>query len=252
MFFKTENFDINIISTHQLCWGKRNDNSDIRPYHALSFRISGNAKFIHSNTVTEVKSNDIVFVPAYCNYKLESKEEQLFVIHFETNETLPTTIKKFTPENSLYYRHKFEELHTAWSKKQTGYIHECKSIFFKILMHIERDYLHTEHSTTDERLSVAVDFIHDHFTDSNFTIDDLAQLCNMSGTYFRKLFQSKYHVSPLTYIKNLRLQYALELLKSGYYTISEISDKCGFKNIYYFSSFIKKETGFSPSEVKYI
>lgn len=56
----------------------------------------------------------------------------------------------------------------------------------------------------------------------------------------------KYKVSPLAYINKLKLNYALELLHSGYYTVSEVSDKCGFKNIYYFSTFIKKETGFSP------
>lgn len=250
MFFNTESLNINILSTHRLCWNDRNDNSDDRPHHAISFRISGNAKFIFNNNITEIKSNDIVFVPAHCNYQLIAKEEELFVIHFESHDILPETIKKFTPENSSYYKRKFEELHTAWSKKQSGYIHECKSTFFRILMHIERDYLHDKHSIADERLSEAVDFIHEHFTNKDFTVDDLARLCNMSGTYFRKLFQNKYHVAPITYIKNLKLQYALELLNSNHYTVSEIAEKCGFKNIYYFSSFIKKELGVSPSKIQ--
>ena len=113
-------------------------------------------------------------------------------------------------------------------------------------MHIEREYLHTKYSVTDERLKEAIDFIHDNFTKSDFSIDELAGLCNMSGTYFRKLFMKEYKTSPLSYINKLKLNYALELLKSGYYTVSEVSDKCGFRNIYYFSSFIKKETGVSP------
>jgi len=72
-------------------------------------------------------------------------------------------------------------------------------------------------------------------------------MCSMSDTYFRKLFVENFAVTPLKYINNLRLNYAIELLSSGYYSISEISDKCGFDSIYYFRAFIKKETGNAPS-----
>jgi AraC-like DNA-binding protein len=250
MFFETEGFHINILSVHRLEWENRSDNSGTRPYHALSFRILGNAKLIHNSATSKVSTNDIVFVPAYCEYELNSESEDLFVVHFESNDSLPTQIKRFTPENPAYFKRKFEELYTVWSKKQTSYIHECNSIFYRILMHIEREYIHAKHSAVDERLNEAVDYIHDNFTKSDISIEELAQLCNMSGTYFRKLFSEKYNTSPRAYINNLKLQYALELLKSNYYTVSEVSDKCGFKNIYYFSSFIKKETGSSPTKLE--
>lgn len=249
MFFETERFNINILSVHQLKWEKRSDNSDTRPYYALSFRVLGDAEFVHKNGINKVSTNDIVFVPSFCRYKLNSENEHLFVIHFESNDTLPTQIKSFTPENPAYFKRKFEELYTVWSKKQTGYIHECNSIIYRILMHIEREYLHTKHSAADERLNEAVDFIHDNFTKGDFSIDELAQLCNMSGTYFRKLFMKKYQMTPLEYINKLKTQYATELLKSNYYTVSEIAEKCGFQNIYYFSSFIKKATGISPINI---
>lgn len=249
MFSETDNVNINILSAHELSWDKRNDESDIRPYHAISFRILGNAQFIHENAITNAFTGDIIYVPPYCHYKLECESEHLFVIHFETTNILPSYIISFTPENPSYYKRKFEEFYTAWSKKQPGYTYECKSIFYKILMHIEREKLHASSQGAEDRLNEAVDFIHDHFTTSDFSIEDLASLCNMSGTYFRKLFFKKYQLSPLEYINKLKIQYATELLKSNYYTVSEISEKCGFKNIYYFSSFIKRETGLSPSSI---
>lgn len=249
MFSETDNININILSVHELSWDKRNDESDIRPYYAISFRILGNAQFIHKNGVTSAFTGDIIYVPPYCCYKLKCESEHLFVIHFETEAPISADIMSFTPENPSYYKRKFGELYTAWSKKQPGYVYECKSIFYKILMHIERERIHTSSHGPEDRLNEAVDFIHDNFTTGNFSIDELADLCNMSGTYFRKLFLKKYHMSPLEYINKLKLQYAIELLKSNYYTISEISEKCGFKNIYYFSSFIKKHTGLSPSKL---
>ena len=54
--------------------------------------------------------------------------------------------------------------------------------------------------------------------------------------------------APLQYINTLKLQRAVELLSSKYYTVSEVAAQCGFANPYYFSTFIKRETGRSPSE----
>ena len=243
----SETLNMNILSAHELSWSERNDESDVRPYHAISFRILGNARFIHKKGITKAVTGDIVYVPPYCPYTLECESEHLFVIHFETNEVPGNDIINFTPQNPSYYQSKFEEFYTAWSKKQPGYIYECKSIFYKILMHIEREKLQTSSHGSEDRLNEAADFIHDNFTTSEFSIEQLAKLCDMSGTYFRKLFMKKYQMSPLEYINKLKTQYATELLKSNYYTISEVSEKCGFKNIYYFSSFIKRETGLSPS-----
>lgn len=246
MFSETDNININILSAHELSWDKRSDESDIRPYHAISFRILGDASFIHKNGTTNAKTGDIIYVPPYLRYTLKCESEHLFVIHFETEDSFVGDILRFSPENPSYYKRKFEELYIAWSKKQPGYIYECKSIFYKILMHIEREKLHASTHGAEDKLNEAVDFIHDNFTNNDFSIDDLARICNISGTYFRKLFLKRYGVTPLGYINNLKFQYALELLNSNYYTVSEISEKCGFKNIYYFSTFIKKQTGLSP------
>ena len=79
------------------------------------------------------------------------------------------------------------------------------------------------------------------------TIDILADLCGISNTYFRKIFEKEFGISPLKYINNLRLHHALELLKSGYYSVASVSLMAGFNDPNYFSSFIKKMTGYSPS-----
>lgn len=250
MFFENDNINANILSTHELKWQARNENSDIRQFHALSFRINGNAEFTFNDESVKASTGDILFVPAYCRYRLKCESEHLIVIHFETNDPLPEHIKVFKPENSAYFKRKFEELHSSWTKKQIGYIYECKSAFYKILMHIESEYMNIKSEAINDRIKEAVDFIHDNFQNDEFSIDELAKLCNMSGAYFRRLFQKKYKTSPLSYINKLKLQLALELLQSGYYTISEISEKCGFKNIYYFSNFIKKETGLPPSKIQ--
>ena len=63
-----------------------------------------------------------------------------------------------------------------------------------------------------------------------------------------EFFVKNYSATPLKYINDLKLNYAKELLRSSYYTVSEVAEKCGFENVYYFSLFMKKRTGKSPSQ----
>lgn len=250
MFFENDVFSVKIISVLDLTWDNRNDESDERPFHALSFRVVGDSKFYMEDDILDIKSGDIVFVPNYSQYRLETGEEQLYVIHFTADKNLYERIKKFVPENPNYYQRKFSELYSAWTKKQTGYEYECKSIFFKILMRIERELEQKNIYEKHDNFSEAVEYIHEHFTDKNLTVDYLAKFSNMSETYFRRLFAQYFETSPKAFINNLKLQYAIELLESDYYTVAEVADKCGFENVYYFSNFIKKRTGKSPISLK--
>jgi AraC-like DNA-binding protein len=248
MFFENQDLSVNILSVLHLEWEKRNDRSDHRPFHALSFRIRGNADMLTADgRKVHLGTGDIAFVPANLIYTQIADNERLLVIHFVCNGDLPQYVQQFTPENPEYFERKFYDIYNAWSKKQPGYIHECKSIFYKILLAMERQWNERRLTTANDKLAEAVEYIHDHFTDHDLTVDVLARRCGMSDTYFRKLFQSGFSITPLKYINQLRMTYARELLQSNYYTIEEISEKCGFNNINYFSLFVKKQTGYPPS-----
>jgi AraC-like DNA-binding protein len=55
--------------------------------------------------------------------------------------------------------------------------------------------------------------------------------------------------SPVDFIKSVRMNSALELLQSKKYTISEVSDLCGYASPGYFSTVFKKFFGKPPSEI---
>lgn len=249
MFFKTNDFDISIQSALELNWKKRNDYSDIRPYNALSIRVNGDAVFEHENGQTRAKSGDIVFVPSFFNYKLISGNERLYVIHFLSEKTLCDSIKCFSPKNTAYFIRRFEELYNIWHKKSIGFEYECKSIFYKIISGIEKDHAFKQHKEYTDIIGEAIDYIHENYTNTNISVDKLAKRCSISGAYMRRLFHKRFNMSPQRYINILRLQYAVELLKSGYYNVCEVSEICGFQNVHYFSYFIKKESGLTPSEI---
>ena len=67
------------------------------------------------------------------------------------------------------------------------------------------------------------------------SIDDLATLCNLSTSSFKRKFKEVFEESPKRYIKRKRLEKAADLLRHGQLRITEICYDCGFNDITHFS-----------------
>lgn len=222
--------------------------SPVRPFHAISFRIYGKAVYeVGEGTIT-TQNGDILFVPAYTQYTKDTQAELFYVIHFKCDEPLGNKLRSLTPSNSEAMRKLFEKLYRAQTEKDTAFEYECKHLFYKIVLEIEREFRQEANSCAETEIIKAIRLIHESYMNPDFTVGSLAKALNISETYFRKQFQKSRGISPKRYISDLRLQMATELLQSGYYTISEVADRCGFSSNYYFSAFFKKETGKSPRE----
>ena len=249
MFFKSQDFVPEILAVLSLEWDSANDQSDHRPYHAISMRVQGDASIRSEDGELRLTSGDIMFIPAGKIYTLKAEQERLFVVHFSSDILPSDKIEKFVSKNPAFFEEKLSELYTAWSKRVSGYEFECRAIFNNILCQIERESAEELRSDTKDKILEAAEYIRAHFTDRELNIDDMAKMYGMSDTYFRKLFMERFGTTPLKYINSLRLEYARELLESRYYTVGEVSDMCGFNNINYFSTFIKKELGISPKKL---
>ncbi len=246
VFFQTDNISFEILTVQKIDRKSINLSSCPRTYHALAFRIRGGAEFCADGNTIQIQENDILFVPSYPQYSQRTNGEEIYAVHFVSDQPLPEKIKKFSPQNSEYFKIQFSELYSVWTAKKTGYHYRCKSLLYNIIGVIEKEYMQGIHSP-EEKISDAVDYIHNHFTENTVSVEALARMCSMSDTYFRRLFVSRFSMTPLKYIHNLRLSYAKELLRAGYYTVEEVSEKCGFLNVHYFSQFFKNATGYPPS-----
>jgi transcriptional regulator GlxA family with amidase domain len=82
------------------------------------------------------------------------------------------------------------------------------------------------------------------------SIDQLAFLCNMSLSTFKREFKKHFDDSPAQYIRNKRLKKATELLKHTTLSIAEISFKIGYEDSSYFSKLFFKTFQKQPSEFR--
>lgn len=86
-----------------------------------------------------------------------------------------------------------------------------------------------------------------HLSDPNFTVKQLAEELNVSGSMlYRKLMKSV-ELNPNAFIKKMRLLKAVKLLEETDLAISKIAYNCGFTDMSYFGYSFKKQYGISPT-----
>lgn len=87
-------------------------------------------------------------------------------------------------------------------------------------------------------------------TFSNLTVDELAKLCNMSLSSFKRAFKDSFNDSPNNYINTKKINKAVELLQFSELSISNIAYETGFNDALYFTRLFKQRNGLSPSEFR--
>ena len=83
---------------------------------------------------------------------------------------------------------------------------------------------------------------------SNLKLEEIAFLCNMSLSTFKRNFIAEYQVSPGKWLQDKRLQRAKELLENGDLKASDIYLDFGYSNLSNFSIAFKNKFGISPIE----
>lgn len=93
-------------------------------------------------------------------------------------------------------------------------------------------------------------WLHAHISDSNLNVDELARKLGYGRSTFYKRVKAITGQSPNDYVKKIRMELALELLKDDRLTIAEIAYKIGIEDPYYFSRIFKGIYGVSPTKYR--
>ena len=103
-------------------------------------------------------------------------------------------------------------------------------------------------SADKQFLQSIIDSIEQHFEEPKFDLEQLAAEKRMSkSTLYRKI-KSMTGMTPLDFIRNIKMKRACMMLLSGSYNISEVAYAVGFSTPKYFSRCFKDEFGITPSE----
>ena len=90
----------------------------------------------------------------------------------------------------------------------------------------------------------------EELSNSELDVTRITRLLLISRTKLYYKIKGLTGETPSNFFRTYKLNRAAELLKSGKYTVSEISDKCGFSTQSHFSVVFKKQFGVTPSEYR--
>jgi len=101
----------------------------------------------------------------------------------------------------------------------------------------------------DKFLKRIVEAVRENISDPAFGKEEFAFAVNVSSSLLYKKVKSLTGQSPTDFIKSIRLDHAMDLLKSRQNSVTEVSERCGFSSVGYFSTVFRKQFGKSPSEI---
>ena len=107
----------------------------------------------------------------------------------------------------------------------------------------------TKITSVDKKfLKKAFDLIYQNISDSSFNVEAFAENIGISRSVLHKKIVSLVGEPPVEFIRRIRLNKSLELIKRKFGNLSEIALEVGFNNPAYFSECFKNQFGITPTQ----
>jgi len=200
---------------------------------------------------TELLDTEAIY---YCKlfFFSEGKLKEFLEKHSKNKEIIKDEIPYFVIRNDSYIISYLNSLSTI-TEAPTVFMENLLSVKFEELMLYLLQkygkkfelYLHSLIiKETSPFKKIVESKIH-----SNLKLEEIAFLCHMSLSTFKRHFIKEYKASPGKWLQDKRLQKAKETLEQNNIKPSDIYLDFGYNNLSNFSIAFKNKFGFNPSEI---
>jgi len=101
--------------------------------------------------------------------------------------------------------------------------------------------------SSHQKIDGAIQYINANY-DKNISLDDLANIVSLSKSHLIKLFTINMRVTPIEYLKQIRVENGKKMLLANKLSITQISRQCGFTSPSYFTKTFKLVYNETPKE----
>ena len=211
-----------------------------RPNYGLSFCTKGQITYTHKGVHYVSDCDHAIILPQGQSYMLYGDKTGSFaLINFTCRDMLCDTHMLIPVEHPDVYLKDYEQMRAL--SFLDGNKMKLLSLFYDMLHRLFT-------ASSSSLLSPAMKYIESNYQKPGLTNVELAQQCNISEVYFRKLFSEQFGIPPKQYIIDIRMNKAKQLLSEGSLKICAVSEQCGFSNPYHFCRTFKAYTGMTPTE----
>lgn len=123
-----------------------------------------------------------------------------------------------------------------------------KTEVYRLLSHIGKEKVQ-KHQQRFGVISTGIELIEANPL-SEISIEEIAEACNVSSCYFRRLFKEYSGKSPSEYRMELKLNMAKKMLESDESTLEYIAEALNFESTSYFCRIFKKKFGITAGQYR--
>lgn len=230
----------------------------VHPIYVLHIVTKGSAILRIENDEYSLKRGTVFFAFPAFPYYLEPSEdfEYIYISFMGVGATSFISRCNITPQNAVFEDYGFlcrffesniRRINNANANLLTD------SVLYYALSHFCVGDENSSENNASSLFEAIVNYVDQHFRESDMSLGRLSSVFSYSEKYLSMLFKKNMQIGFITYLNNLRAQYASELIQKGNLNMSEISLACGYSDYSYFSKVFKKITGHSPTEgLKYL
>lgn len=135
-------------------------------------------------------------------------------------------------------------------------LEETRGLILALLIRLARwnrippqDWEYSHHTGATTIISPALDYI-SRDPGHPFKIKELAKMCHISETHFRRVFSEYMKISPVKYINQIRIRNACDELKKTNDSVNVIAARAGFPSLSTFNRNFRQITGLSPQQFR--
>jgi AraC family L-rhamnose operon transcriptional activator RhaR len=183
----------------------------------------------------------------------DSELHSLFYSYYVINQTYDLEVDmRLKGKNTLQVHQVLDQMFLEYQAKDPGYVQILESylriLIYKMMrMFEEKKQLHADKRS--EKISNIMAHLREHYN-QDMKVESLSELFFVSPKYLSKIFKDLTNMTITEYLQRLRIEKAVDLLRSTDQCIRDIAEEVGYNDVTFFYSIFRRYTGQNPSAIR--
>ncbi len=225
-------------------------------HNSIGYILKGRVEISTLTETITAKEGDLIFIPEgarYISHWDGDPQISFFSLHFLMQKNTPSfwrtmPIQMITTTDNDSIGRMIAAIYQLADGDESE-IMRAYSLFYSIAEQILPCMNKTHSVVMPAPLIAAVKYIDENYV-RIASVAQIAQACYISESRLYHLFREFLGTTPISYLNNLRIQTAMEMLRDTDLSIQIIAEQLNFHSEYYFRKTFIKYTGVLPSKFR--
>ncbi len=219
----------------------------------------GEAIYVVNGETVELNKGDVLYISKGVRraaMNARNSVHQKYSIHFfaDRKESYPFDVAspycKVQTRQLDYLKMRFSALQQHWFGRNPHDELICTGIALELLGYFSRELVEERFASVKLRLMQEVqDYIRTHYREA-IRIEELSRYIDRAPNYITQTFKAVTGITPITYLHQVRVHAACDLILNTRMTIGQVSTHLGYSDQAHFNRVFKKIMGYPPSYIQ--